>query len=225
MSPRATALHLAMILTAFTPAVAGAALAVDSDSLSRYAGLATVTIGRSGPTASATESGSATGPGAGSTFVVAWSGANALYGYPIAGTSNFAIDFAALLPSTAPTSLGKYVFDLTQAPVELAFADMELGGPSAGDLNGLLALIGTAEDASAWSGQASQGIFSASYQLMLFDLPGSASLAQAALPQDAIGIQAVPEPGLLALLGIGLAGLAAVRTWQAYVRKHPRRST
>ena len=193
-------LALALALLALLPNIANALPLEDSSS---HAGLATLTVTRSGPNASATKSGSASEIAPNTTFVMAWTDADAGSAAPLAslaGAPSFAVDFGHLLNGRAPVSLGRYVFDLSQAPTGGKLEDIDLSGPSSGDVSGVLALAASAEGSASWSGSVRQGVFSATYQLFLFDV--------AAIPEDPT-VTAVPEPSVLALIGIALTGLAA----------------
>ena len=203
------------------PAVANAALLTDSASLGNYAGLATVIVTRHGPTPSASASGAAADLGGKTTFVMAWTNGGADYASPLtdnSGSPAFAIDFGSLLAGTAPTSLGRHVFKLTPDPDDGDIGALDLSGPYLGDLAGLLALAGGATHRASWTDEVTQGIFRATYHLFLFDPAGEmSSFTQIAATTELvqfeanITLNAVPEPGLLALIGIGLAGIAATR--------------
>lgn len=206
---------LAAILVAMVPSAANALLLTDIESLGSYAGLATVTIERDGPTAAATESGTAAAISGNTTFVMAWPGGGSAYAAPFADRSGdpvFAIDFGTLLAGSAPVSLGRHAFDLSIAPVDVDLQALDLTGPSLGDVAGLLALAESAIDRASWRDEVTRGIFSATYTLFLFHgAAGISSTTELAQIEANISINAVPEPGLLALIGVGLLGLALTR--------------
>lgn len=202
---------LATILVAALPP-AQAQLATDAESLAGYAGIATLTVTRSGPTRSATQSGTVSGLEAGTTFSIAWTAAGP-YGGPVddaTGLPLYAIDFGSLLPSYAPTSLGRHVFDLSLDPADVDVDDLDLAGPSGGDLHELAALLAAEHERAAWTDEAKQGIFTASYQLILFDMPAGLLATQVTAVDD-ISVAAVPEPDILALIGIALVGIGLSR--------------
>ena len=191
---------------------AQAQLATDAESLAGYAGIATLTVTRAGPTSSSTESGTVSGLEVGTTFSIAWTTAG-LYAGPVAdaaGLPLYAVDFGSVLPGYAPTSLGRHVFDLSLPEAELDVDQLDLAGPSGGDLHEFAALLAAEEERAAWTDHAHQGIFGASYQLILFNMPGGLFTAQAATVDD-INVAAVPEPDILALIGIALVGLGLSR--------------
>jgi hypothetical protein len=182
------------------------ALPLDSDNdPDNYAGLATVTITRSGPTPSSTQSGSAAAISGTTTFVMAWTGDDGDYAYPV-GSSQFAIDFGPLLAGRAPVSLGRYTFDLSLDPVIMDLGSIDVSGPSLGDVSQVLALAGVGGAYTSWTGSDTRGIFSASYRLFLFD-----TATEAASSAAAPSALAIPEPAVLALIGIGLVIVAVTR--------------
>ncbi|NMF89191.1 PEP-CTERM sorting domain-containing protein [Aromatoleum petrolei] len=200
---------LAALLGTTLPSSAGAALTIDAQSLADYGGIATLTITRAGPTASSSESGAAAGISGATSFSIAWLPGGGNLGYPLAdpdGLPLYAVDLGALLPGSAPTSLGRYVFDLSQPTAAFDLDDLDLDGPAAGDFDELLALIDADSDRSAWTGSANRGIFTAHYRLMLFDVPEGILAMDLPGGGDAVAT-AVPEPGVLALVGIGLLGI------------------
>ncbi|NMG00852.1 PEP-CTERM sorting domain-containing protein [Aromatoleum toluolicum] len=202
---------LASVLAAAL-APAQAQLATDAESLAGYAGIATLTVTRAGPTRSATQSGTVSGLEAGTTFSIAWTAAGP-YGGPIddaTGLPLYAVDFGSLLPSYAPTSLGRHVFDLSLDDADLDVDDLDLAGPSGGDLHELAALLAAEHERAAWTDEAKQGIFTASYQLILFDMPAGLLATQVTAVDD-ISVAAVPEPDILALIGIALVGIGLSR--------------
>lgn len=202
---------LATVLVAALPA-AQAQLATDAESLAGYAGIATLTVTRAGPTRSATESGTVSRLAPGTTFSIAWTAAGP-YGGPVddaTGLPLYAVDFGSLLPGYAPTSLGRHVFDLSLDPADVDVDDLDLAGPSDGDLHELAALLAAEHEHAAWTDEAKQGIFTARYQLILFDAPAGL-LATPVTAVDDISVAAVPEPDILALIGIALVGIGLSR--------------
>lgn len=197
---------LAFALIATLPP-AQAQVATDAESLAGYAGIATLTVTRAGPTRSATESGTVARLEAGTTFSIAWTAAGPYAGPVIdaTGLSLYAVDFGSVLPGYAPTSLGRHVFDLSLPQAEVDLDHLDLAGPSSGDLHEVAALLDAEYERAAWTDHASQGIFGASYHLILFDTPARATAAAE------IGVTAVPEPGILALIGIALVGVGLSR--------------
>ncbi|HJV28786.1 MAG TPA: PEP-CTERM sorting domain-containing protein [Aromatoleum sp.] len=170
-----------------------------------YAGLASLTVVRSGPTPSSTDSGTAAAISGTTTFVMAWTGDGDAYAYRV-GDSQFAIDFGSLLAGRAPVSLGRYTFDLSLDPVIMDLASVDLSGPSLGDVSQVLALAGVGGAYTSWTASETRGIFSASYRLFLFD--SATETASSAAGPSAL---AIPEPEVLALIGIALVALAATR--------------
>lgn len=206
---RISRITLAALTAAIVPSMANALVLTDLESLGSYGGLATVTISRMGPTAPATRSGTVTSGN--TTFAMGWTGSGTAHAYPQAMVSEvprFAINFGTLLAGSAPPSLGMHVFNLGLAPVDVAPGDLDLSGASIGDVASALALAENAEDHASWVDSVTMGIFQATYHLFLFE----ASAADA-LPEDPAQAEqnAVPEPGVLALLGIGLAAGARRR--------------
>ncbi|AKU14265.1 hypothetical protein AzCIB_4372 [Azoarcus sp. CIB] len=211
MLAKLTRYALASALIATLPP-AQAQLATDAESLAGYAGIATLTVTRAGPTRSSTESGTVSGLEAGTTFSIAWTAAGP-YAGPVddaTGLPLYAIDFGSVLPGYAPTSLGRHVFDLSLAAADLDVDDLDLAGPSGGDLLELAALLAAEHEHAAWTDEAKQGIFTASYQLILFDMPAGLLTTQVTAVDD-ISVAAVPEPGVLALIGIALVGIGLSR--------------
>lgn len=200
---------LAALLGTTLPSSAGAALTIDAQSLADYGGIATLTITRAGPTASSTGSGTVAGISDATSFSIAWLPGSGKLGYPLADPDAlplYGVDLGAVLPGSAPTSLGRYVFDLSQPTAAFELDDLDLDGPSAGEFDELFALIDADSERSAWTGSATQGIFTAHYRLMLFDVPTGLLAADLPGGGDAV-VTAVPEPGVLALVGIGLLGI------------------
>lgn len=199
----------AALLGTTLPFPAGAALTIEAQSLADYGGIATLTITRAGPTASSTGSGTVAGISGTTSFSIAWLPGSENLGYPLAdpgGLPLYAVDLGAVLPGSAPTSLGRHVFDLSQPTAAFDLDELDLGGPAAGEFDELLALIDADSERAAWTGSATQGIFAAHYRLMLFEVP--TGLLAADLPGSADAVAAaVPEPGVLALVGIGLLGI------------------
>ena len=202
---------LATVLVAALPA-AQAQLATDAESLAGYAGIATLTVTRAGPTPSSTESGTVSGLEAGTTFSIAWTAAGP-YAGPVddaTGLPLYEVDFGSVLPGYAPTSLGRHVFDLSLDPADVDVDQLDLAGPSGGDLHDLAALLAAEHERAAWTDEAKQGIFTASYQLILFDMPAGLLATQVTAVDD-ISVAAVPEPDILALIGIALVGIGLSR--------------
>ncbi|BAL26716.1 hypothetical protein AZKH_4439 [Azoarcus sp. KH32C] len=192
-------------LAATLPLLAHALPLTDDSNLDDAAGLATLTITRSGPTPSSTSAGTAAAISGTTTFVMAWNGDDESYAYAV-GDSQFAVDFGPLLAGRAPVSLGRYVFDLSLAPVVMDLGSIDFSGPSLGDVSQVLALAESGGASSGWTASATRGIFSASYRLFLFDT--TTETASSAAGPSAL---AIPEPEVLALIGIGLVILAATR--------------
>ena len=88
-------------------------------------------------------------------------------------------------------------------------SDLDIGAMTSGPLDIVLPLAKLATDIAVWEETARKGVYSATYRLFLFDTPSVPA------PVAAVSPAAVPEPGLLALLGIGLGGLAVTRRRKA----------
>lgn len=196
---------LAVASAAFLPSAAQALALVDVENLDSYAGIATVTVTKASPGAS----GKAEQV---TSYSMVWNGANRPYAYAMSvapGLSQFMVDFRSLFPGDAPTSFGWRLFSLDFEQAELGLSDLGIGSPALGRPEDVLPLALTATDFAVWEETVLQKTFSATYRLFLFDA-GSVAAPVAALP-----IAAVPEPGLLALLGLGLGGLAVMRRRKA----------
>ncbi|MDT3669950.1 MAG: PEP-CTERM sorting domain-containing protein [Aromatoleum sp.] len=195
---------LAAAAAALLPSAAQALALVDVENLDSYAGIATVTVTKASPGAS----GKAEQV---TSYSMVWNGANRPYAYAVSvapGLSQFMVDFRSLFPGHAPTSFGWRLFSLDFEQAELGLSDLGIGSAEIGSLDDVLPLALTATDFAVWEETVQQRTFSATYRLFLFDV-GSVA-APVALP-----VAAVPEPGLLALLGIGLGGLAVTRRRKA----------
>lgn len=196
---------LAVASAAFLPSAAQALALVDVENLDSYAGIATVTVTKASPGAS----GKAEQV---TSYSMVWNGANRPYAYAMSvapGLSQFMVDFRSLFPGDAPTSFGWRLFSLDFEQAELGLSDLGIGSPALGRPEDVLPLALAATDFAVWEETVLQKTFSATYRLFLFDA-GSVAAPVAALP-----IAAVPEPGLLALLGLGLGGLAVMRRRKA----------
>ncbi|WP_332670563.1 PEP-CTERM sorting domain-containing protein [Aromatoleum sp.] len=195
-----------VLAAALLPSGAHALALVDVENLDSYAGIATVTVTKASPGKSGKDEEVAS-------FSMAWNGANRPYAYAMSvapGLSQFMVDFRSLFPGHgAPTSLGWRLFSLDSEQAELDWIDLTIGSAAIGSLEDVLALAQAGADFAAWEETVSQTTYSAMYRLFLFDA-GSVSAPGAAVP-----VAAVPEPGLLALLGIGLGGLAMMRRRKA----------
>ena len=197
---------LAAAAAALLPSTALALALVDVENLDSYAGIATVTVTKFSPGASGKDEQV-------TTYGMACNGADHPYAYAMSvapGLSHFMVDFTSLFPSHAPTSLGWNLFSLDFEQAELGLGDFDLDAAAIGRLEDVLPLALTATDFAVWEETVLQKAFSATYRLFLFD----AGVMMAPLAPVA-AVAAIPEPGLLALLGIGLGGLAVMRRRKA----------
>lgn len=217
MMPRSPGIARRTLVTALIATMSSqseALLQTDVESLARYGGIATLTVTRTGPTPSSSASGTAADISGTTTFSIAWTSGGSAYASALAGPDDvplYAINFGAVLPGNAPTSLGSHVFDLSRPASGLDIGDLDLGGPGGGELDELLALIAEEDERASWSDRATQGIFTATYNLVLFATSAPHGNAGDPIAARDVEVTAVAEPGVVALIGAALLGMGLGR--------------
>lgn len=193
---------LAAAAAAWLPSPAHALALIDVDNFDSYAAIATITLTKAPPGKS--------GSGQVTSYSMAWNGVNRDDAYAVTdelGVPRFVVDFTSLIKTDAPASLGtkQFLLDFAQAAQTEKVPDLNVGATTSGLFDVVLSLAELATDIAVWEETVRNGAHSATYRLFLFD----ARLVSA--PAAAVPIAAIPEPGVLALLGIGLGGLAVMR--------------
>lgn len=197
---------LAAAAAAALPSAAHALALVDVENLDSYAAIATLTVTKASPGKPGGEQVTS--------YSMAWNGVNRLDAYAVSddpGVPRFVVDFTSLITTDAPASFGPKAFllDFVQAAQQEKMSDLDTGAMTSGPLDIVLPLAQSATDIAVWEETARKGVHTATYRLFLFDTRSVPA------PVAAVSPAAVPEPGLLALLGIGLGGLAVTRRRKA----------
>ena len=198
---------------------------ISSADLGSYVGGGTIDVSRSAPTLSATQTTSLFTGTETTSYGVTWAGeVGVTYDFLLhaaPGLTTLTLDFGTLFLDDA-ASLSFDILNLAGDRVGLDLDGFDpFSGPFSSDLTTFAGLeAGGLLGYTAMMDTSAEGTFSSTYRLFFSDADVGVAATRSAYTLDLtlqgivvarpsdIGPTAVPEPGLLALLGIGLAALA-----------------